>query len=87
MRVRTGDVVLANYHSRRFDRKQPMIFNREPAAILAVVQTVLALIIAFGLDLSSGQVGGVLAVSAAVLGLITRSQVTPNGQVRSRNRG
>lgn len=55
-----------------------LLWNREPALILAVVQTVLALVLAFGVNLSVEQTGAILAVSAAVLGLITRSQVTPS---------
>lgn len=54
-----------------------MIFNREPVAILAVVQTLLALLVSFGLDWTGEQVGAVTAVSAAVLGLIARQKVTP----------
>lgn len=54
------------------------LWNREPALVLAVVQTVLALLIAFGADLTAEQVGSILAVSAAVLGLITRKKVTPS---------
>ena len=53
------------------------LWNREPAMILAVVQTALALILAFGVDLTVEQTGAILAVTAAVLGLITRSQVSP----------
>jgi hypothetical protein len=44
---------------------------------MAAVQAVVALALAFGLDLSTEQVGAILAVSAAALGLVTRSQVTP----------
>jgi hypothetical protein len=51
-------------------------WKAEPAAILGALQAILALVIAFGLDLSTGQVGAVLAASAAVLALVTRSQVT-----------
>jgi len=51
--------------------------NREPVAILAVVQTMLALIVAFGFDLSGEQVGAITAVAAAVLGLIARQHVSP----------
>ena len=58
-------------------KEQPVIFKREPAAILAALNAVIALAIGFGLDLSSAQVGLILAATAAVLGLITRSQVTP----------
>lgn len=53
------------------------LWNREPAAIIAALQTLLAVAITFGLNLSAEQVGGILAATAAVLGLITRSQVSP----------
>lgn len=53
------------------------LWNREPAMVLAAVQAVLALLISFGADLSPEQVGSILAVSAAILGLITRRKVTP----------
>lgn len=45
--------------------------------ILAVIQSVLALSISFGLELSAEQVGAIMAASAALIGLITRTQVTP----------
>ena len=54
-----------------------MIWGREPVLVLAVVETIIALVVAFGLDLTAEQVGGIMAVSAAVLGFIARSQVTP----------
>ena len=38
------------------------MWNREPAVILAAVQAVLALVIAFGLDLTNEQTGAVLPV-------------------------
>ena len=53
------------------------IWNREPVMFLTVVQTAIALVVAFGLDLSAEQVGAIVAFSASVLGLIARSQVTP----------
>ena len=53
------------------------LWSREPAAIIGAVQAVIALAITFGLELSAEQVGGILAALAAVLGLITRSQVSP----------
>lgn len=52
--------------------------DREPALILAAVQSVLALVVAFGLDLTVEQTGALLAVTAAVLGVVTRSKVTPS---------
>ncbi len=54
---------------------------REPALISGLVQAVLALIVAFGLDLTSEQTATILAVTAAVLALLTRSLVTPAGEV------
>lgn len=53
------------------------LWSREPAAILGALQAVIALAISFGLELSAEQVGAVVAATAAVLALITRSQVTP----------
>jgi hypothetical protein len=54
-----------------------MIWKREPAMILGVVQAIVALAISFGFGLSAEQTGAILAVTAAVLALVTRSQVTP----------
>jgi hypothetical protein len=51
--------------------------KREPALAVGLVQTVLGLVLAFGVDLSNEQVGAIMAVTAAVLALVTRSQVTP----------
>lgn len=56
------------------------LWGREPALILGAVQAVLALVVAFGLDLSVEQTGAILAASAAVLAVVTRSQVTPVGK-------
>ncbi len=53
------------------------LWGREPVLVLAVVQTGLALVLAFGVKVTVEQMGAVMAVSAAVLGLITRSQVKP----------
>lgn len=51
--------------------------KNEPALVLAVVQAVLGLVVAFGFDLTGEQTAAVLTVTAAVLGLIVRSRVTP----------
>ncbi len=45
--------------------------------VLAVVQAGLALAVGFGLHLTTEQMGLIIAFSAAVLGLWTRSKVTP----------
>lgn len=52
-----------------------MIWRREPALILGFVQAALALGLTFGLSLSVEQVGAILAATAALLALVTRSQV------------
>ena len=49
----------------------------EPALVAGLVQAVLTLVVAFGLDLSTEQVAAILTVTAAVLALVVRSQVTP----------
>lgn len=61
-----------------------MIFKREPAFFLGVVNSALALLLAFGVaDLDTAQTGAVLALTSAILALITRSQVTPTAKVQS----
>ena len=53
------------------------LWNREPVAILATLQTILGLVLAFGISLSQEQVGAIMAAAAAILGLLARSQVSP----------
>lgn len=54
------------------------IFKREPASVMAAVQALLALALSFGLELSSQQIGSILAATAALLALVTRRQtLTP----------
>lgn len=54
----------------------------EPALVLGLVQAALGLFLAFGLNLSNEQVGAIMAVTAAVLALVVRSQVTPTATER-----
>jgi hypothetical protein len=49
----------------------------EPALVAGLVQAVLTLVVAFGLDLSTEQVAAILTVTGAVLALVVRSQVSP----------
>jgi hypothetical protein len=59
---------------------QPLVRHRRGLAETnqqALVQAVLALVVAFGLNLAPDQIGAILAVTAVILGLITRSQVSP----------
>jgi hypothetical protein len=53
------------------------LWGREPAMIVAFVQAIIVLGVAFGLNLTVDQTGAILAVTAIVLGLLTRTQVTP----------
>lgn len=53
------------------------MFGREPALILGAIQAIIALGVGFGLHWSAEQVTLVTAASAAILALITRSQVSP----------
>ena len=62
------------------------IFGRKPALVLALVQAVIALVVAFGLNVAPNQIGAILAVTAVVLGLITRSRVSPTLLPRSEGR-
>jgi len=59
------------------NKENPNMFNREPALILAAVQACLAVAIGFGLDVTPEQLALILAATAAILGLITRSKVEP----------
>lgn len=59
--------------------------NREPAAIIgsitAAASAIIALVVAFGLDLSDEQTAAILGVVAVVApivaGFVTRGKVTP----------
>ena len=44
---------------------------------MAVISSGVALVSAFGFDLTGEQVGAIMAFSAAVVGLITRQKVSP----------
>lgn len=58
-----------------------MIWNREPAMIVAALEAVIAVGLSFGLNMSPEQTGAILAAVAIVLGLVTRSQVAPVAQL------
>ena len=55
-------------------------WQREPVMFMAVVQSGLALVTAFGLNLSGDQIGAIMAFSSAVFGFIARSQVSPDAK-------
>jgi hypothetical protein len=58
------------------DSQPGTIWGRVPPMDLALVQAVLGLVVAFGLNPAPDQIGAILAVTAVVLGLISRSQVS-----------
>jgi hypothetical protein len=55
----------------------PHLWDREPAMLIALVQSALALAVGFGVTITPEQFGLVMAFVAALLGFVTRSQVTP----------
>jgi hypothetical protein len=65
------------------------MFGREPAMILGAIQALLALGLSFGLHLSPGQFGAIMAAAAAILSVVVRQQVTPiqNRTVANSQRG
>ena len=60
-----------------------LLWNREPALILAVVQAGLALGMGFGLRVTVEQMALVMSFSAAVIGVLTRSQVSSKATTAS----
>ena len=53
------------------------IFGFTESGLEPSPEAVIALVVAFGLQLKPDQIGAILAVTAVVLGLITRSRVSP----------
>lgn len=51
--------------------------QREPALVTGAVSALIALGVAFGLDLTGEQTGAIMAVTTAVLAFVTRAQVSP----------
>lgn len=53
------------------------LWKTEPVAVLACIQTILGLVLAFGINVSPEQVGAIMAAAAAILGFLARAQVSP----------
>lgn len=51
--------------------------RREPAVVAGLVQAVLALLLSFGVDLTTEQTAAIMGLSAAVLAFVVRRRVTP----------
>ncbi len=56
------------------------IINRikeEPVAVMAVIEAILAVVVVFGISLTTAQATAILGLAGAILTLIARQQVTP----------
>ena len=53
------------------------LVKTEPAMITAAVQALIALVVSLGYSLSAGQTGAIVAVTTAVLALITAAAARP----------
>ena len=51
--------------------------RNEPAVVLSLVTALLALVTAFGLDLSADKTAAILGFTSLMVGLVTRGLVTP----------
>lgn len=60
---------------------RPNLWGREPALILGLVQSGIALAVGFGLNLDGQQVAAILAFTAALLSVIVRQRVTANASL------
>lgn len=54
------------------------LIKSEPILFQALIQTGIAMFMAFGLGITVEQMGAVMAFTAAVCAFIARAQVTPN---------
>lgn len=57
--------------------KVATLWGREPALILAALSAMIALAVGFGLPVTAEQEALIVAAVSAVIGVITRSRVTP----------
>lgn len=48
--------------------------RKEPVLVTALVQAILGLLLAFGLDLTNEQVGSIMALTAALLAFVARAK-------------
>lgn len=58
------------------------LFGREPALIIGAIGALIALGVGFGLPVTPAQVGLIMAAVAAILAVVTRSQVFSPPAVR-----
>lgn len=51
--------------------------KNEPVAVMSIIEAILAVVVVFGLALTTAQVAAVLGLAGAILTFIARQQVTP----------
>lgn len=51
------------------------IFRKEPAALIGLVEAIIALVVAFGVPLDAAQTAGVMGVVAVIGAILTRQSV------------
>lgn len=54
-----------------------MILGREPVVVLAMIDAVIMLALAFGVDLSTEQIAAIMTAVLAVSAFVVRAQSTP----------
>lgn len=54
--------------------------NSEPALIVGVLQALIALAVAFGLQLTADQIAAIMGLIAVIGAFVTRYHVTPVGK-------
>jgi len=59
------------------ESKPGTIFHRNPILFYALVQSLLGLFLAFGIQLSAEQIAAILSVTNVILALISNSMVMP----------
>ncbi len=64
----------------------PDVIRMEPVLIQGALQSTIALAVAFGVKLSELQIGALLAFTAALLAVITRTAVPPYIQAEAERR-
>ena len=57
------------------------VVKNEPVLIQSLVQAILGLFLAFGVDLSNEQTGSIMAVVAVILAIVARMFVTPTNKL------
>ena len=57
------------------------VVKNEPVLIQSLVQAILGLFLAFGINISNEQTGSIMAVVAVILAIIARMFVTPTNKL------